>query len=101
MLRASSTYLDQTHTREILFQIWEQSILSEAQEPEREPKNRTIMVSYPTESLELNEFDIKVFEGIERKAQRTARIRVIMRMIFCCEEIRKDVQPFVSPGFSA
>jgi len=86
---------------EILFEIWKQNILQEAQESDPEPKNSTVTVSYPTEGLGLNEFDIKVFEDIERKAQRTARRRVIMRMIFCCEEIRKDVQLFVSPGFSA
>jgi hypothetical protein len=55
MLKVSSTYFDQTHTRENLFEIWKNSILQEAQEPKPQPMNRTITVSDLTEGLGHNE----------------------------------------------
>jgi len=97
VFRVSSACLDHAHTHEISLKFGN---ISSFKKLRNLSLSLRIGPSNLTEGFGLSESGIKVFEGTDWKAQRTARKGVIRRRIFCCEEIRKDVQSFVSPGFS-
>jgi hypothetical protein len=61
----------QEHTLDLV-EILEQRALEEAEEPECEPKERTMTDSSLAEALGLVEADIRVFEDIEWNEKRVA-----------------------------
>jgi hypothetical protein len=60
---------DQEPTLECLVDIRKQSAPGEAEDPEPEPKERTVTDSKLTEELRLIEAGIKVFEDIDSNEQ--------------------------------
>jgi predicted restriction endonuclease len=61
---------DEKLTLDNLVEIWRQSTLEEAEEPQPEQKDRTMTVSKPTEGLGLTEAGIQVFDDTDSNEQQ-------------------------------
>jgi hypothetical protein len=87
-------YHDQELTLDYNVEIRKQSALEEAEEPDPEPKERTVTVSKLSEGLGLIEGGVEVSEDIGWNEQGAAATgQGIVRMLACCEQILKKKRP--------
>jgi hypothetical protein len=82
---------DQELTLDYNVEIRKQSVLEEPEEPDPEPKERTVTVSKLSEGLGLIEGGVEVSEDIDWNEQGAAATgQGLVRMLACCEQILKE-----------
>ena len=84
-------YRDEDVTLDRPAEIRKQSAIADAEEPERELKDRAMAVLKFTEQLRPIGTGINVFEGTDSNEQCTETAgKVIVRILACCGEILKE-----------